>query len=62
MSESQEVPEWLKRSLGKFIHISYYFFEHLLFNDSVFCCRFLNIYEHEESDWLSFRLLLSFYQ
>ena len=52
MSESQEVPEWLKRSLGKFIHISYYFFEHLLFNDSVFYCRFLNIYEHEESDWL----------
>ena len=56
MSESQELPEWLKHYLGKFIHISYYFFRHLLFNDYIFYRRFSNIYEYEESDCLSFHL------
>ena len=46
MSESQELPEWLKHYLGKFIPISYYFFRHLLFNDYIFYRRFSNIYEY----------------
>ena len=54
-SEARErVETWVKHYLGKFIHISYYFFQHLLFNDCIFYCRFLNIYKHEESDLLSF--------
>ena len=63
MSESQEgLDIWVERYVGKFIYISYYFFQHLLFNDYIFYCRFLNIYQHKESDRLSFHLLLSFYQ
>ena len=62
MSESWErVKIWTTRFAGKFIHISYYFVQHLLFNDYIFYCRFLNIYKHEESDRLSFHPLLSFY-
>ena len=63
MSEARErAKTWMKHYLGKFIHISYYFFQHLLFNDCIFYCRFFNIYKHEESDRLSFHPLLSFYQ
>ena len=56
MFESRErVRIGVRQEWGKFI-------QHLLFNDYIFSCRFLNIYRHQESDRLSFHPLLSFYQ